>query len=129
MTVDPSLLDDLLRRMLAAGLRELEVQEGSVRIAMRLGDGLPAPVAVAAIPVNVTTHAIGRFRSTHPRRPGDSVKPGDVVRAGAVLGYLEVGPTLTGIVAPASGTVAEVLAAEGELLGYGARAFTLDKEA
>lgn len=129
MTVDTSLLDDLLRRMLAAGLRELEVEEGSVRIAMRLGDGLHAPSAVAATPVKVTTHAIGRFRTSHPRRPGAGVKPGDLVQAGTILGYLEIGPTLTGIVAPTGGTVAEVLVSEGQLLGYGAPVFTLNKEA
>ncbi len=128
MTVDTNLLDDLLRRMLAAGLRELEVEQGGVRIAMRLGGspGAPAPSPVATI--DVVTHAIGRFRTAHPRRAGESVKPGDAIRAGAVLGYLEVGPTLTGIVAPASGKIAEVVATEGQLLGYGARVLTLSEE-
>lgn len=128
MTVDTTLLDDILRRMLAAGLRELEVEQGGARIAMRLGDGPREPAPVAAIPVDVTTHAIGRFRTAHPRRPGESVKPGDLVQAGAILGYLEVGPTLTGIVAPAGGTVAEVVTTDGQLLGYGARVFILNKE-
>jgi biotin carboxyl carrier protein len=121
-----ALLDDLLKRMLVAGLIELDVRDGDASIAMRLG---AKPTATARNPVPVRSQGIGVFRATHPRRPNGAPKPGDNVLKGTALGYLEASGTLTAIIAPTSGTLSETRATEGELLGYGAHVFTLEESA
>lgn len=124
--IDIALLDDLLDRMRASGLTELEVQQGEIRIAMRLGAAVDA---APSKPVPVLSEGIGTFRPAHPRRPGLSVKPGDTVPKGMVLGYLEIGLTLTAITAPAAGILSEIIAKDGDLLGFGAHVFTLEARA
>lgn len=122
--IDIALLDDLLHRMQAAGLAELDVQQGQTRIAMRLG----AVPAVAPVTKAVAVHAegIGVFRASHPRRPGEELQPGASVSRGTVLGYCETDFTLTAIAAPVAGTLSQVLASDGKLLGYGTHVFTVE---
>lgn len=125
--IDIAVLDDLLDRMLTAGLSELAVQQGEVRIVMRLSAEIPA--GSASKPVPVRTESIGTFRAAHPRRPAGAIKPGDDVPKGIALGYLEAGATLTAIVSPVSGTLSEVIAADGDLLGFGSHVFTVEESA
>jgi biotin carboxyl carrier protein len=125
ITVD--LLDDLLKRMQAAGLSELEVQQGDTSIIMRLGSAVPA--VASSKPVPVRSQSLGTFRASHPRRPNTAFKPGDHVLKGTALGYLEASGTLTVIPAPVAGTLSEILARDGDLIGFGAHVFTLEESA
>lgn len=125
ITVD--LLDDLLKRMQAAGLSELEVQQGDTSITMRLGTA--APTTASSKPVSVRSQSLGIFHASHPRRPGSALKIGDQVLKGTALGYLEASGTLTAVVAPATGTLSEVLASDGDLIGFGSHVFTLEESA
>ena len=124
--ISTALLDDLLKRMQAAGLTELDVKDGDTTIVMRLGG---APIAAAQSPVAVRSQGIGIFRAAHPRRSKSAPKPGDKLCEGEALGYLESDYTLTAIVAPASGTLAEKHAEDGDLLGFGAHVFTVEESA
>lgn len=121
--IDTALLDDLLKRMQAAGLTELEVQQGDTKIAMRLGT-TPAVMPGTTTPVH--TQSLGIFRASHPRRKASEQKLGQKVPKGTVLGYLEAASTLTAITASTTGTIIAILAADGDLLGYGAHVFTLE---
>lgn len=125
ITVD--LLDDLLKRMRAAGLTELEVQQGDTSIIMRLGSAAPATGPSKPIPVR--SQSLGIFHASHPRRPGTALKIGDQVMKGTALGYLEASGTLTAIVAPANGTLSEVLPSDGNLIGFRSHVFTLEETA
>lgn len=125
ITVD--LLDDILKRLQAAGLSELEVQQGDTSIIMRLGTA--APAAAPGKPIAVRSQSLGTFHASHPRRKGTALKAGDQVLKGATLGYLEAGSTLTAIIAPASGTLSKILAKDCDLLGFGTHVFTLEGSA
>lgn len=121
------LLDDLLKRMQAAGLSELEVQQGDTSIVMRRGVAAPAAAPSKTIPVR--SQSLGTFHASHPRRPNTALKTGDAVLKGTALGYLEANGTLTAIVAPATGTLSEILAKDGDLIGFGTHVFTLEETA
>ena len=124
--IAPADLDRLLAAMLAAGLEELEVCEGDRRIRLRIG---PAPRSVETERVQVLAAAMGTFLDRHPRRPGPPLKAGDVVTAGAMVGYLRCGPTLVPVVAPNAGRIHALEARVGELVGHGAHLLTIDREA
>lgn len=124
--IDAAFLGDLLRRMLAAGLVELELADGDRRVALRLGT-TPPPQQVSTF--SVKAGAVGHFRTSHPRRPDTAIQTGARVGQGAVLGYLELGATLTAIVAPAEGTVTGIVPEAGQLVGYGEHVFTIEGKA
>lgn len=126
--IDAAFLDDVLGRMLAAGLTELELEDGDRRVVLRLGVAAAAPKQ-QTLAMEVRATAIGRFRIRHPRRPDTAIGIGDRVRRGAVLGYLELGATLTAVTAPADGTVTGIVPAEGQLMGYGDHLFTIEGKA
>ena len=126
--IDAAFLDDVLGRMLAAGLNELELEDDDRRLVMRLGSATgPTTQQVSAI--TVKAGAIGRFRISHPRRPDTAIQTGDRVGRGSVLGYIELGATLTAITSPADGTVTDIVPAEGQLMSYGEHLFTIEGKA
>lgn len=127
MTLDTKLLDDILSRMIAAGLDELEFEDGPKRIVMRTGQG-SQPVSVTREAVPVLAQSIGRLRLQHPRRDRPPVVPGDRVSKGMLLGYLEVDQTLSGVISDTDGVLSEVVATDGALVGYGQHVFTIAQE-
>lgn len=124
--IDVNVLDDLLQRMLSSGMAVLDVEYGGARILMRLPNATQSSSSIP-LPMDISTHTIGVFHLSHPRRPLAAAKPGDSVVAGQPVGYLQVGPTLSAVVAPADGTIADIAAREGEVLGFGARVMTINK--
>lgn len=128
--IDIAFLDDLLRRMRAAGLSELEIEQDGVRVFMGMGGmGQPAPPKAEPTQTKIRAEGIGTFLPSHPRRPGTTLRSGDKVSSGMVLGYLAFGPTLTAIVSPIAGTLSEILVEDGTLVGFGEHVFTIEAEA
>ena len=119
-------LDRILGWMQGANLELLSVRDGDAQLTLRRG-GRAQSASEATI--NVVTKGIGTFMPAHPRRPDAALEPGDRVAAGAVVGYLRAGQTLTPIVTGRGGKVSAILATPGGLLGYGARVLSLIPEA
>jgi acetyl-CoA carboxylase biotin carboxyl carrier protein len=67
----------------------------------------------------------GAFLCRHPLRERAIIAIGDEFRAGDPLGFLQVGPLLLPVLAPLAGTVTDVLARHGTIVGYGAPLFEL----
>lgn len=118
-------LDRILEWMQAAGLQSLSVSQGDVHLRLTRA----ATPAASTVTRAVVTSAMGLFVSAHPRRPQTALKPGERVAAGAIVGFLQAGPTLVPVTVPTAGRVVEILAAPGALLGYGAPVLTLAAEA
>jgi biotin carboxyl carrier protein len=82
-----------------------------------------APAAMAPAPALAVTPIAaplaGVFRAGHPMRAAPFVAAGDRVRAGDVVGLLQVGVLLAPVVAPADGRVGDAVAADGATVGYG----------
>jgi acetyl-CoA carboxylase biotin carboxyl carrier protein len=128
---DPDLVARLTSWLEASGASELEIttQDGRA-LKIVLGDGpRPAPVHNAvAVPAEMPEPAgrpikapiAGVFRDRHPAADASPLAgEGRALDAGAVVGFVEVGPMLLPVSAPETAVVAEVLACAGDLVGYG----------
>jgi acetyl-CoA carboxylase biotin carboxyl carrier protein len=73
----------------------------------------PATCAVAK------AASVGVFLHSHPLRGEPLATPGASVRAGQVLGLLQIGALLLPVTAPQDGVVENVLVALGTTVGYG----------
>lgn len=80
----------------------------------------------------VRASAPGAFLCRHPLRERAIIAIGEEIHAGDPLGFLQVGPLLLPVRAPVTGTVTDVLAQHGRIVGYGVPLFELqpgiDKE-
>ena len=117
-------LDRLLGRMLKDGLQLLEVSEGDARIRLRLPDarlGKSTPRAET----KVLSKGLGRFLAAHPRSGMPTLKPGDRVDVGGIVGFIRNGAVLLPIISGQAGEVREVHVAADSLLGFGAPVLTL----
>jgi acetyl-CoA carboxylase biotin carboxyl carrier protein len=120
------------------GLLELKSQTQSLRllhegtaVAVQTGDGADAMRQQQPALV-VRASAPGAFLCRHPLRERAIVAIGEEFHAGEPIGFLQVGPLLLPVLAPLAGTVTDVLARHGTIVGYGAPLFELqpgiDKE-
>lgn len=134
-------IDDILRLIDGSDFQELKLEMGDLKLELRR----PGAVSVAAAPspaagvetVTTTLTAVaapvvasgggseipapllGTF--WHAPRPGADafVKPGDVVTADTVIGIIEVMKLMNSVSAGMAGTVAEIVAPNGELVEHG----------
>jgi len=67
----------------------------------------------------------GIFLDRHPLRDGAMAPIGSEIVAEAPLGFLQVGPLLRPVPASQTGTVTDVLAQPGTVVGYGTPLFNL----
>jgi len=120
-------LDDILARMIDAGLSHLSFADGKDRLSMRLGDAVrssapPLPLPVAE-PETISTVSMGRLAFAHPGRPEDVVTEGLAVCTGQVVAYVIAGHAITAVVAQKPGTLGRRLRDEGDIVGYGTPVF------
>jgi biotin carboxyl carrier protein len=137
---DPLSHDDievLARHLRGSGLQVLEVRQGARRLRMvaRGGAAAPAPAsALDAAPVVgsglVTAHAqgLGVLCWHHPAEPHARLAVGQTLQAGAAAAYLQLGELVRAVESPGTGTVVELLAADGERVDFGKPLFLLRVE-
>lgn len=135
------LLPALVARLEASSLGELEIRRGDWRIRLRRGDVAPAAPGPAVQPTRATTTrprpaalaAVGpglpaptvdaRVTAVSPAvgyfAPVPALAAGAPVRAGDVLGHVDVLGVRQAVVAPADGVVGRYLAESGEAVEYG----------
>jgi len=128
---DPAIISTLTGWLEASGARELEIlteDGGALKIVLSPGARSAhaletAPEVRATLPEGCAIKApmAGFFRSTHPGGADASplASEGRAVEAGAIVGFVEVGPLLLPVTAPEGFVVAEIHARTGDLVGYG----------
>lgn len=82
----------------------------------------------AADNVTVRAPGPGLFLARHPLHDATIVAEGQHVEAGAVLGFLRIGPLLQAVRTPAPGFIAAVLASDGALAGYNDPLFEIEPD-
>lgn len=129
MTLSSEQLETLSAWLAEAGLDGLELSGPGLRVRLRraappsrapVPEGpLQAPLLAEAEPKLVRSPGIGRFLRAHPLHREPLVQPDQPVKAGQPVGLLRNGTVLIPVPAPRAGIVAEIVAAEGALLGWG----------
>lgn len=112
-----------------AGLDELELTGPGLRLQLRRTappseapasqEPAQAPSFDGARTDMVRSPGIGRFLRAHPLHRDPLVQPDQLVKVGQPVALLQSGATLSPVLAPRAGIVAEITAAEGALLGWG----------
>jgi acetyl-CoA carboxylase biotin carboxyl carrier protein len=113
------------------GLLELKGPKGTLRL---LHDGSSVKIqdvdeadATRSCGAGLVVRAptVGIFLDHHPLCERPLAPIGADVLADMPMGFLQVGPLLTPVSAPQGGTVTDVLAEHGKVVGYGAPLFEL----
>ena len=123
-------VSELATWMADAGIGELELTGPDRRLRLRLDGGQveavdtagPEPITAgaptpAAKVIKATT--AGVFLHGHPMANVPLTEIGADVQTGQVVGLLAIGSLLVPVTAPGDGVLVEMLAADGNLVGYG----------
>jgi len=78
-----------------------------------------AALSVEAPSVAATASSVGVFLHRHPLRNTPLAEAGDTVRAGQVVGLLQIGALLLPVTSPCDAIVAGPLVEHGATVGYG----------
>lgn len=134
--MDDALLDRLVALLDDSGLREIEFEEGDVRIhlvkdgkgVVRRPDAPAAPFSLEPTSPNDHTIVAGLtgtfYRSSSPEAP-PFVEVGDRIEEGQTIGLLEAMKMLNPIEADRAGRIIAIAAADGALVTRGALLFRL----
>ncbi len=133
----PKMIEEIASLLNKRGLEAVEFEQGNathrmVRVAKGLSDSghVPPPVSTEVITAAVICHSPGRgyLRLVHPQSAAPNVVVGDHVGDGETLAYLQCGTLIREITANHSGTLKQVLAKEGDLVGLGQPLFEFEFE-
>lgn len=111
----------LARWLAAADVDGIEIDAPGLQLRMVRGaDGYRVDTGDVAA-VAALAHCAGIFLDRHPVGADSVARPGARVRAGDLVGLLQIGLVLAPVVTPVAGTVGRALIAPGALAGYGTR--------
>lgn len=127
-------LDDiaaLMAQMQRGGLRELDYAAGDARLRLIAADPAPkaapatAPAEDTADPPLVRAPHLGLFRMAHPQRGAPEAAPGDPVRPGQIVAFVEAGAVFLPVITKSAGRLGACLVEDGALVGYAEPLFRL----
>ncbi|MFZ6047380.1 acetyl-CoA carboxylase biotin carboxyl carrier protein [Pseudomonas sp. CR3202] len=131
----PKMIEEIASLLNRRGLEAIEFEQGNAALRMVRGAKgpsnvihAPAPEAAEAVAKAMICHSpgMGFLRLIHPQREAPNVAVGDHVGDGETLAYLQCGALLREVTANCSGTVKQLLAVEGELVGFGQPLFEFE---
>lgn len=100
------------------------VRDANGQVETYIGDG---DESGAAPLTTVAARSAGVFLDRHPLHAEPLVVAGAWVKQGAPIGFLRIGSILTPVVASVDGIVADVLARNGDVVGFGASLIDLEQ--
>jgi acetyl-CoA carboxylase biotin carboxyl carrier protein len=116
--VSASELGEVLELLTHTDITELDVTAGSTRLSLRRPPSSPASAPVEAVEaphepssLAIASPLVGIFRP--------AVATGDLVQSGQTIGAIEAVGMPTSVDAPQSGTVEDLLVADGSPVEYG----------
>lgn len=126
---EPGTIADLAAHLERNNLSAIEIQtpDGSLKIVAMAGGQAPvAPRPIEAAKTPAKTGDIlarapiaGIFTPAHPQRPDCPIQTGKSVAKGEIVAFVTVGPVIVSVTADKAGTVTDVVAKAGALVGYG----------
>jgi len=92
---------------------------GGAFVAVDPAEPPPQAAAASGPGEKVLSVHVGNLLRAHPLHDVPLVLSGQTVATGQAIALVQVGPLLLPVVAPRDGTIADVLATDGQLVGYG----------
>jgi acetyl-CoA carboxylase biotin carboxyl carrier protein len=122
-------IERIVRRLERAQVSTFEYHDENVCLRLTLGGGNPVQ-ASSGIKAEKSvetgkTSAAGIFTSSHPVNHEDAMASGTPVRAGQIVGYVQVGPVVRPVTASRDGVIGRRLVDNGTLVGAGQPLFEL----
>lgn len=111
------------------GIAELDIEEGELRLHLRLRTSdaqrpsVPDGAVAKVVDAYVHARSFGTFRQSHPASTSPPPPLPRKVRAGDIVGYLAIAPLLRPIVADHDLVLVELQVDEGAAVSYGDRVF------
>lgn len=134
--IGPDEIARLSRMATAAGLTEVELNDGEDTLRLRFAMQRPQPAAAAgsaaAAPLapkevaGARSPGVGLSRHRHPVTGRPACETGQAVVKGQVVGYVEAGPCLRPATASHAGIVGAPACDEGTLVGYGTLLYPIE---
>ena len=122
-------IERTVRRLERARVATFEYQDENVCLRLTLGGANPvqASAGIKAYKSAETgkASAAGIFTSSHPVSNEDTMASGAPVRAGQIVGYVQVGPVVRPVIASRDGVIGRRLVDNGTLVGAGQPLFEL----
>jgi acetyl-CoA carboxylase biotin carboxyl carrier protein len=122
-------IERTVRRLERAQVATFEYQDENVCLRLTLGGANPvqASAGIKAYKSAETgkASAAGIFTSSHPVSNEDAMASGTPVRAGQIVGYVQVGPVVRPVIASRDGVIGRRLVDNGTLVGAGRPLFEL----
>jgi biotin carboxyl carrier protein len=120
-------LGQLVRWLEEAGIGAFEIETDHCHLRMALqSDATAGPISVTIDDgedrgdgVVVAAELPGIFLVQHPQRATPIVPLGGPVRAGGLVGLVQIGPIYAPVIACRGGTLAKILAVPQSLVGFG----------
>ena len=110
-----------VRQLAGKGIATADIRVGAARLTLRFITGEATEPAPAGPPPSLATApSPGRFRPVHPLEGTPRFSEGDRVRKGETIAFVEANGLLLPAVAAADLTLARLLVADGEAVGWGA---------
>lgn len=117
---DPKLIEKLSEWFEASGVHELEIRNADGQSLVLVSDG-----SRDGNRPEVETAAVKAPFAGHFLVAGDFAL-GRSVKAGEIIGQIEIGPLRLPLSSPSKGVVRDIKARSGELVGYGTRLFEVE---
>ncbi|SFH99556.1 Biotin carboxyl carrier protein [Bosea sp. OK403] len=133
-------IEQLLRWLEEAGLDSIEIEgpEHGLRLRLQRDAGSAEAGEPSAVEPSgsserrrddateiVAARGPGQFQDRHPAREKAFVRVGDSVCSGDILALIRTGPVYAPVTAPRDGRVEQILAAAGDLVGFGSLLFRI----
>jgi biotin carboxyl carrier protein len=124
------LIERLLRQLEREKISRFEYRASGFALNVTLDFGglpQPGPRATAEAPREQTikSNAVGIFHSAHPLGLVPAIEEGSHVRAGQIVGFLQVGPIIRPVLTPSDAIIGAKLVEDEATVGFGQPLFEI----
>lgn len=122
----PEFIAGMVRRLQPHRLATFDYAIGNTALRLVFTDAGERGGTRRTASIAVNSPGVGRLRLCHPLG-GDLPEPGTKVRRGTAIAFLQAGPLLYPVTAPADGLLGAALRNDGDPAGYGDPLFVLEQ--
>lgn len=113
-------IEAVVRRLDGQGIATADIRAGKAYLRLRFApEETSEPTPPEPPPSRAASPSPGRFRPVHPLEGTPRFAPGDIVRQGETIAFVEANGLLLPVIAAADLTLGQALANDGDAVGWG----------